>query len=233
MLLRQLLTNCVAVGLLIFHLFGTSWAADPDSVPLSDKEIADYVHSGSYNRDLIHELALAKDYLDFRVNLNSRQKNHKKLAMVVAVDNTALADEPRLKELFVHLPMTKPDLWKTDEPVIWAFRAFYDYAVSKGVDVFFVTSRPEAMRRQTAHNLEREGYAGWKGLYMHPEISEQDEVREKETKRGEIEKEGYSIILNVGSRMNDVKGGHSSKVVLLPQPDSHSPRRLQGFNTLG
>jgi predicted secreted acid phosphatase len=229
----RLLAKCLVVGLLLLSACGAGLAAKTERTRLSDQEVASYVHTGGYNRDLVQQLTRAKDYLDLRVNLNSWQKQRKELAMVVAVDNTALAHEPRLKKLFVHLPMTGAELWETDEPVIWAFRAFYDYAKSKGVNIFFVTSRPASQREQTAHNLEREGYTGWRGLYMHSMASQEEEVTEKVRERGDIEKQGYSIILNIGSRLNDVKGEHSSKIVLLPEPDTHAPRSLQGLNSLG
>jgi len=200
---------------------------------LTDAQVASYIHTGQYNKDLVRELTLARDYLDLRVNLNSRQPHQKKLAMTVAVDNTALAHEPRLKKLFVHLPMTGAELWETDEPVIWAFRAFYDYAKAKGVNVFFVTNRPESEREKTAHNLEREGYTNYQELVMRPMASNLSIVEEKMRERTAIEEEGYAVILNIGSKLSDVKGGHSSKVVLLPEPDTHRFRSRDGLNTLG
>ena len=220
-------------GLFLLPSFGAFFAAEGVHQRLSDQEIADYVHTGNYNKDLVRELTLARDYLELRVNLNDRQKNHKKLALVAAVDNTALADEPRLKKLFVHIPQPGADLWQSDEPVIWAFKAFYDYALSKGVDVFFVTSRPESEREKTAHNLVREGYGGFKELQMRPIPSRRSIVEEKVAERAEIEKEGYSIILNIGSKLGDVQGKHSSKVVLLPKPDIHRFPSREGLNTLG
>lgn len=224
--------SCLLAAGLMTLLFGGGFATDAKRVRLSDKEIADYVHTGAYNRDLLHELKLARDYLDLRVNLNKRLHQHKKLAMVLSVDNTVLAHEPRLKKLFVHLPMPAAELWQTDEPVIWATRAFYDYALAQGVDIFFVTSRSESEREKTVHNLEREGYVGWKELVMHSTASKQSVETEKAHDREEIEKEGYSIILNIGSKMQDLKGDHSSKVVLLPEPDYHYNRNTQGLNTL-
>jgi predicted secreted acid phosphatase len=231
--IKKAFSSFFIAGLFLFPFFGGVFAAEKSSGRLSDQEVADYIHSGNYNKDLVRELTLARDYLDLRVNLNDRPNNHKKLAMVVAVDNTALADEPRLKKLFVHIPQPGADLWQSDEPVIWALKAFYDYALSKGVDVFFVTSRPESEREKTAHNLVREGYAGFKGLQMRPIPSKRSVVDEKIAERTEIEKEGYSIILNIGSKLHDVEGEHSSRVVLLPKPDTHRFRTHEGLNTLG
>lgn len=228
-----MLTSMVLIALLfLFPLVGSSQVGDTINGRLSDKGVADYVHTGDYNRALVDQLTLARDYLDLRIHLNERQTKPKQLAIVAAIDNTALAHEPRLRKLFVHPPMPYAQLWPTDEPVIWAFRAFYDYAVEKGVTVFFLTSRLESQRKNTQHNLDREGYVGWKQLLMRPTASTLPVAQEKTQARVAIEKQGYAIVLNISSKLDDLYGEHSGRVVLLPEPDTHRFRSLKGLNSL-
>jgi predicted secreted acid phosphatase len=230
-LLKNILNKSSKI-IALFFLVGHALSYGGASDRLSDTGVANYVHTGDYNRALVHQLTLARDYLDLRVNLNKRRGVHKKLAIVAAIDNTALAHEPRLKKLFVHPPMRYIELWPSDEPVIWAFRAFYDYAVAQGIQVFFVTSRLESERENITHNLQREGYVGWQALMMRPTASTISVAEQKTRDREKIEKQGYSIVLNISSKLDDLQGEHSSKVVLLPEPDSHRFRSLKGLNRL-
>ena len=224
----------LVIGVLLTTLVGSSDALPPKSGHLTDAEVVQYIRTGDYNGSLLAQLALARDYLDMRIKLNELQpqSEQKKLAVVAAVDNTALAHEPRLRNIFVHVPMQEGELWQTDEPVIWAFRTFYDYVLSKNIAVFFVTARPEQSRAITEHNLSREGYQKWQGLWMRPAHCGLSIVDEKVRERTEIEQKGYAIVLNIGSKLSDLQGGHSAKVVLLPEPDTHRVRSLDGLNTL-
>lgn len=226
-------TGWMTIGLMLATCLAGGVAL-ADEVRLNDAMVADYVQTGSYNRALLSQLALARDYLDLRLHLNELQPKSEQqpLAIVVAIDNTALADEPRLRKMFVHVPVQQEVLWQSDEPVIWAFRTFYDYVLSKGVAIFFVTERPEKDREITTHNLLREGYQNWRGLKMRPDRCRLSVVAEKVQARVEIERQGYAIVLNIGSKLTDLQGGHSAKVVLLPEPDTHRARSLDGLNTL-
>ena len=199
---------------------------------LTDEMEAAYIHTGNYNKDLVRQLTLARDYLDFRINLNNQLGIPSKLAVVLGVNNTALADEARLKKLFIHPPGFNKYARKDDEPVIWAIRAFYDYVLSQNVSLFFLTSRSESHRNQSEHNLVREGYRDWTELLMRPENFDGDAVQFKTQTRVEIEQRGYNIVLNISSKVEDLQGGHSSKVVLLPLPDSHRYRDVTTLNTL-
>jgi predicted secreted acid phosphatase len=91
-------------------------------------------------------------------------------------------------------------------------------ARAAGVAVFFITGRGEAVRAPTEANLRREGYDGWKGLYLKPADSTATTVEYKTAARRDIESKGYRIIANLGDQFSDLAGGHAKRAFKLPNP---------------
>lgn len=164
-----------------------------------------YVDSGRYHHDLMHQLKKARAYLDFRLRQNARNKQAQRLAVVMAIDETALVDDPVGRRVF------QSDLAMV--PV----RAFYDYAKARGVSVFFVSARFREYRAETISLLTRAGYRRWDGLLMAPRALEKVHVF-KVNQRKQIEQQGYDIVINMGTNHLDLTGGHAEMILRLPAP---------------
>ena len=68
-------------------------------------------------------------------------------------------------------------------------------------------------------NLRAAGYAGYARLFMVPDGAHFASAADfKAPIRAEIERQGYTIIANMGDQPSDLKGGHAERAFLLPNP---------------
>ncbi|MGC0330401.1 putative secreted acid phosphatase [Streptomyces sp. SAI-170] len=94
-----------------------------------------------------------------------------------------------------------------------------EYAQEHGVDLFFVTARPGIIYAPTEWNLEYRGYEV-SGLHVRGFFDLFKNVADYKTaQRVAIEKQGYTIIANIGNSATDVSGGHAEKTYKLPDYD--------------
>ncbi|MEV6209426.1 HAD family acid phosphatase [Kitasatospora sp. NPDC051914] len=96
--------------------------------------------------------------------------------------------------------------------VLKVARAAHD----RGVKVFFVTARPDFIDAFTRYNLTKVGYPV-DGLYGRSLFDLFQETSAfKTAKRQEIERNGYTIIANIGNNTTDLVGGHAERTFKLP-----------------
>ncbi|MET8183396.1 HAD family acid phosphatase [Streptomyces sp. NPDC005336] len=127
-----------------------------------------------------------------------------KQAIVLDIDNTSLETD---------FGFTYP------QPAVAPVMKLSQYAHDRGVAIFFVTARPGILTLPTEYNLEKVGYPV-AGVYVRhlPDLF-QDVAAYKTAKRAEIEKNGYTIIANIGNSPTDLTGGHAEKSFKLPDYD--------------
>ncbi|MEV4340003.1 HAD family acid phosphatase [Streptomyces sp. NPDC049590] len=125
-------------------------------------------------------------------------------AIVLDIDNTAL-------ETDFGFSYPQP----ANRPVLDAAR----YAQEHGVSLFFVTARPGVLYWPTEYNLEHDGYEV-SGLRVRglTDLFE-DVAAYKTAQRAGIEKDGYTIIANIGNNPTDLSGGHAERTFKLPDYD--------------
>ncbi|WP_459751878.1 HAD family acid phosphatase [Streptomyces sennicomposti] len=127
-----------------------------------------------------------------------------KPAVVLDVDNTAL-------ETDFGFSFPQP----ANQPVLTAAR----YAQEHGAALFFVTARPGVVKAPTEWNLEHDGYRVT-GLRVRGLLDLfKDVAAYKTAQRAAIEKDGYTIIANIGNSATDLSGGHAEKTFKLPDYD--------------
>lgn len=127
-----------------------------------------------------------------------------KQAIVLDIDNTAL-------ETDFGFSFPQP----ANDPVLEVAQ----YAEERGVDLFFVTARPGIIYAPTEWNLDRAGYES-SGLYVRGFLDLFKNVADYKTaQRVAIEREGYTIIANIGNSPTDLSGGHAEKTFKLPDYD--------------
>ncbi|WP_030811220.1 HAD family acid phosphatase [Streptomyces sp. NRRL F-2799] len=93
------------------------------------------------------------------------------------------------------------------------------YAQDHGIALFFVTARPGILHWPTSYNLEHDGYRvtdlrvrGLIDLFK-------DVAAYKTAQRADIERQGYTIIANIGNSASDLSGGHAERTFKLPDYD--------------
>ncbi|MFD8514793.1 HAD family acid phosphatase [Streptomyces antimycoticus] len=176
-------------------------ATTPAAAAPSSATAAEDVDYATWQRDvraIIDEQA--RPYIEERTAGPSGEKQ----AIVLDIDNTSL--ETDFGFTFPQPPV---------EPVL----KLSQYAHDRGVALFFVTARPGIVSWPTEYNLEKVGYSV-AGLYVRhlPDLF-QNVADYKTAKRAEIEKDGYTIIANIGNSPTDISGGHAEKSFKLPDYD--------------
>jgi phosphoglycolate phosphatase-like HAD superfamily hydrolase len=181
--------------------------------------------SGCYWADLDAQWVRAEAALD---RVLAARKEGEKLALVLDIDETSLTNYCEIKhEDYGYIgPMFNEWLVSpASAMVIPGALRLYNRARAAGVEVFFITGRPEEQRQATESNLATAGYKGWKGLALRkgpqktmPTIDYKSEERQK------IVADGYRIVMSVGDQWSDLKGTAKAEIsVKLPNPFYYLP----------
>ena len=200
-----------------------SVAAVPSLVEAKHQVVA-YVDSGRYEADIAAVAEQAREYLE------SRAQRGGKLAIVIDVDETALSNLPSLRAndygFIVAGPCDLPrgpcglGAWigmARAEP-IRPVLALARLARDRGVDVFFLTGRPERLRAATEANLRAAGFE-WTRLILKPDdLTTKSAADFKAPERKKLQDQGYTIIVNIGDQMSDLDGGFAERTYKLPNP---------------
>jgi phosphoglycolate phosphatase-like HAD superfamily hydrolase len=208
-------------------------AADPTALPSTTplenfdvtrirlKEYADCVgETGCYWNDLDTQYKRAETAL--RHALLSTKPNEK-LALILDIDETTLSGYCEMqREDYGFIKSMSYEWVVTPQAAVaipGALRLF-NLAKSQGIDVFFITGRPEQQTEATAHNLESAGFHGWKGLALRNAAEHDLPVTlYKSARRRQILNQGYRLLLNVGDQWSDLTGTPKAEVsVKLPNP---------------
>jgi predicted secreted acid phosphatase len=221
----------VVAGSVIFsHSFLNAQSARASQQPrnVGDAKIAAlaYHDSGSYEHDLESVARRAQRWL------RDRSRSAKRPALVLDIDETALSNWEIIKLDDFGRPIDGPCLPGSGAPCGWAawdqlgrdpaipsILQTFRLARSLNITVFFITGRPESQRKATENNLNTAGYSGYQKLYMVPNDSHFRSAADFKTPiREAIQKEGYTVLANVGDQPSDLAGGYAEKVFLLPDP---------------
>ena len=185
-----------------------------------------YHDSGAYARDLALVASQASAWIAERAPRVSRP------ALVLDIDDTALTNWEVIKAddfgriiggRCTALP-EGPCGWAAWDllgraPVIEPTLRLFQQARALNVAVFFITGRPESQRSATEQNLRNAGYDGYAALHMVPEGARYASAALfKAPVRAAVEKNGYTIIANMGDQPSDLAGGHAERTFLLPNP---------------
>jgi predicted secreted acid phosphatase len=159
------------------------------------------VDYAAWQKDCQAVMDQALPYLKQRI---AAARPGEKQAIVFDIDNTTL-------ETDFGFSYPQP----ANRPVLDVAR----YAQEHGVSLFFVTARPGVLYWPTAYNLEHDGYEV-SGLHVRglTDLFE-DVAAYKTAQRAGIEKDGYTIIANIGNNPTDLSGGHAEKTFKLPDYD--------------
>lgn len=205
--------------LVMFFLVALAGAAptsrEPANLDVLKQEIAVYVDTGKYQEDIGAVATEALAWLQQRV-----AQGGKRLTVVFDLDETLISNWSHMKEMgFVYVP----EAWRAwvqaaRAPAIEPVREVYREARRLGLDVIFLTARPESDRGATRRNLEAIGCGDYVALMCKPDDSHDTASGFKSATRARLEADGRVIIANIGDQLSDLAGGHSEKIFKLPNP---------------
>ncbi|GAB4169229.1 MAG: HAD family acid phosphatase [Calditrichia bacterium] len=203
-------------------LFAASYAQNIQPEPLNlgilKNTIEYYIKSGAYDSAMIAK------YREIQASIEERMEDGKKYAVVMDVDETTLSN---IQFEFDYGFGFNPTIWKEwvakgEATAIPAALKFFNWAKSKGIDIFFVTGRRMQAEKieddPTYKNLIKEGFIGFKKLYLKPAKGKIKTIVYKSSARKEIMDMGYIIIANIGDQWSDLEGGNAEMSFKLPNP---------------
>jgi predicted secreted acid phosphatase len=230
------------IAILTFSLT-SALAKEPMNAYFYQKELNNYYDSGEYFADIASQIKQAQVYLDERVTENNQlpKTQQKKLAVVLDIDETSLSGYPCMRMVAQHLLASINDgsykqyVWAKDFagrhftdvmaacrefPAIPGMVDFYNHAKNNHVAVFFLTGRGDDYKNVTIHDLQHAGYKNWDGLLLKSKLyliyPNADQF--KLARRKELERAGYTIIIDIGDQYSDLYGGEYEKGFKLPNP---------------
>ncbi|MYZ09362.1 hydrolase [Streptomyces sp. SID2999] len=158
------------------------------------------VDYATWQQDCGRVMDEALPYIQSRTAAGTGEKQ----AIVLDVDNTTL-------ETDFGFQFPQP----ANRPVLKVAQ----YAQDHGVALIFVTARPGLLHWPTSYNLQHDGYRvtdlrvrGLIDLFK-------DVAAYKTAQRADIERQGYTIIANIGNSASDLSGGHAERTFKLPDYD--------------
>ena len=112
---------------------------------LSNAKIAlvRYYSTGQYSQETNMSIEKAINYLGFRITNNHRLKHHKKLAIVLGIDETALSNYAHMQQLDfggIRKEKTQADFQANDIAIEDTLH-LYNLARQNNSTVFFITNR--------------------------------------------------------------------------------------------
>ncbi|WP_425169702.1 HAD family acid phosphatase [Legionella sp.] len=207
-------------------LFSAPIFSEPPNLTIVKNEVKNYYNSGLYQKELTKVIQNAQQFIVHQTIINQKQQPHKKLAIVLDIDETSLSNYKYMskRDFSGTHEQIHHDIMNADSPAIQPMLALYKKALHHGVKVFFVSGRSQVALDATKKNLVSIGYTQWGGLYLRPDhytnksiIPFKSHIRELITQRG------YTIIATIGDQYSDLKGGYAKKGFKLPNPYYYLP----------
>jgi predicted secreted acid phosphatase len=201
-----------------------------------EKTLRAYQSTGVYDNQIQQVDSVAQSVIDRSAHASARKaararlarhghdhghgNNHReKPAIVLDVDETTLSNYTAIDlDNFTFGTNSVNEATNEIGTAIAATKKLYDDAKARGVAIFFITGRRENTRAHTAHNLETQGFTGYKQLILKPDASTDSTVVYKSNARAGIEQQGYKIIANIGDQYSDLAGGHAQAAFKLANP---------------
>jgi acid phosphatase len=195
--------------------------------------IRTYHDSGAYEHDVAAVDAKAKASLKKQLrelrespgpgkysecNRNGRRCHAVKPAIVLDIDETSLSNYEGLNATNFSQAGLVSGAVAGNDPVIAPTLELYRFARGKGVEAFFITGRPDALRSPTESNLQAAGFDQGYSLTTKPSGAPPT-IEYKSGERARIEEDlGFDILVNVGDQDSDLAGGHARRAFKIPNP---------------
>lgn len=198
------LTNCVSVN--VSKSETNNKRAQDTQIPVREYSIQSVIwqqNAAEYRALCYQAFNLAKLRLDYF--LENSEATDKKPAIISDIDETLLDNSPYNAKMIERDVDYKQEDWKkwTDHATARAIPGaveFFNYAKSKGVEIFYVTNRHISEKETTIKNMEIAGFpkATSENLFLRDETS-------SKSSRFAIVNESYNVLLYFGDNLSDFK----------------------------
>jgi len=189
----------------------SSCSSVPVNLQTAKTEVQNYYESGKYSNDVKEIIAAAED----KINTMSLTKNS---VVVFDVDETALSNYEAVTDVHFGFVESMWNDWinEAKAPAIPEVKAFYDFVISKNINVVFITGRDNSQYNVTYKNLKNAGYTKFDTLILKFHSSKITTGKFKSGKREELIAKGYNIIASIGDQESDFEGKDCGIIIKLP-----------------
>lgn len=174
--------------------------------------VKDYYESGGYDKELDEVIADAKQKFS-KVEIKNNS------VVIFDIDETALNNYGLATMMDFGYVYDLNKKWNEElkAPAIPQVKDLYEYLLSKGADIIFLTGRNYTEYEVTYKNLTQAGYTKFDTLITQREDELNLKSQEfKSNKRTELTKQGYDIIGTVGDQWTDLNGPYSGIQIKIP-----------------
>jgi acid phosphatase len=202
----------LSISLILSSFLLSCGTQKPTNLSTAREDVKQYYESGKYDEELNAVIEDAKKkFNEVEIKENS--------VVIFDVDETVL-DNYGLAELmgfgYVY-DMNKQWNRELKAPAIPKVKEMYDYLLSKGAKIIFLTGRNIPEYEITYKNLKQAGYITFDTLITQRENEyELSAIEFKSSKRKDLVEKGYEIIGTVGDQWSDLNGPDHGIQVKIP-----------------
>ena len=184
----------------------------PINLTIAREDVQHYYESGKFDEELNKVIIKAKKEFD-KVEFKNNS------IVIFDVDETALNNYELAKEMGFGYVYAMNKKWNAEmkSPAINQVKELYDYLLSKGAKIIFLTGRNFPEYDVTYKNLVRDGYIEFDTLIT--QIGDEKKMKNREfksLKRVWLTEQGYDILGTVGDQWGDLEGEYHGIQVKIP-----------------
>jgi acid phosphatase len=197
---------------LTLFLFSCTKDEKPINLTIARNEVKQYYESGKYDEELNKVIADAKkefEEVEFRKNS----------VVIFDIDETALNNYGLAEQMGFGYVYEMNKQWNTElkASAIPQVKELYEFLLSKGSKIIFLTGRNFYEYEVTYQNLVKEGYTVFDTLITR--IGDETKMKAKDFKSGKrvwLTERGYDIVGTVGDQWSDLEGYYHGIQVKIP-----------------
>jgi len=184
----------------------------PVNLTIAREDVQHYYESGKFDEELNKVIEKAKkefEQVEFKNNS----------VVIFDVDETAINNYELAKEMGFGYVYEMNKKWNAEmkSPAIKQVKELYNFLLSKGAKIIFLTGRNFPEYDVTYKNLVRDGYTEFDTLIT--QIGEEKKMKNREfksLKRVWLTEQGYDIVGTVGDQWGDLEGEYHGIQVKIP-----------------
>lgn len=203
--------------LLIFIIAGCAPTKNNivSKTPTFDAVGAAKIFTAAYQQKAAEYRALcyqAYNIAHLRLDQFLQNKYDKPLAVMTDIDETVLDNSPYQVHQSLQGKDYDPVTWlewtsKAEADTVPGAVGFFQYAASKGVEVFYVTNREERERESTLKNLKKYNFPFADNAHLKLKTTTSSKVSRRDSIAA-----SYSLIMFFGDNLNDMNGAFEKKL---------------------
>jgi len=202
----------LSINIFIVLTFFSCESRKPVNLSVARNEVKEYYESGKYDAELNEVIRKAKEKFD---NVELKENS----VVIFDVDETAFNNYELAEQMGFGYVYEMNKKWNKEmkAPAIPQVKELYDYLLSNGIKIIFLTGRNIPEYEVTYGNLVKEGYITFDTLITQREHEYKLKAAEfKSAKRTELTEKGYYIIGTVGDQWSDLEGEYHGIQVKIP-----------------